>query len=205
MEVLDSESEPEEEHRSSEYDSENPEQEETSKRLHEPAPKRAAKSGIPNSNSKGRTDVMRKSARAEAHSPASIYDVPSSSGDSAYSGPARSPPSLTLNPGFAPPPITKPDKYVSTRPMTNNQAIRLFDIMALRMDWTDETLYEQAGLSNMSGIRRAAAERFYRGEMRNILQEGLAEAEGRLCQPNSYYDELIKGNDWVTGEGYWED
>ncbi|KAF8419053.1 hypothetical protein BGX38DRAFT_678355 [Terfezia claveryi] len=88
--------------------------------------------------------------------------------------------SSSSEPPFIPDPITIPDKYSPHRPMTNNQAIKLFDLMCERMNWHNKDLYESAGMRNIFGNRRAAAERFYRQECRKILMQGLAETEGRM-------------------------
>ena len=77
--------------------------------------------------------------------------------------------------------------------MTNNQAIKLFDMMCERMDWHNKDLYESVGMQNMFGNRRAAAERFYRGECRRILMEGLAEAEGRMVGAPSNHPPMEVG------------
>ena len=104
--------------------------------------------------------------------------------------------SSTSEPTFIPDPITTPDKYSPHRPMTNNQAIRLFDLMCERMDWHDKNLYESVGMRNIFGNRRAAAERFYRGECRRILMEGLAETEGRMVGAPSNHPPMEVGAPW---------
>ena len=117
---------------------------------------------------------------------------------SALSSPTESSPSPSESP-FTPDPITIPDKYSPHRPMTNNQAIRLFDLMCQRMDWQNKDLYESVGMQNIFGNRRAAAERFYRGECRRLLMEGLAEAEGRMVGAPSNHPPMEVGVPWPHG------
>ncbi|KAF8421394.1 hypothetical protein EV426DRAFT_643794 [Tirmania nivea] len=109
------------------------------------------------------------------------------------------PQSSSSDPPFIPDPITIPDKYSPHRPMTNNQAIKLFDLMCERMDWHNVDLYESVGMQNIFGNRRAAAERFYRGECRRILMTGLAEAEGRMVEAPSNHPPMEVGVLWPHG------
>jgi len=121
--------------------------------------------------------------------------------DTNHNASALSSPTLSSSsePPFIPDPITTPDKYSPHRPMTNNQAIRLFDLMCERMDWHNKDLYESAGMQNIFGNRRAAAERFYRGECRRILMEGLAETEGRMVGLPSNHPPMEVGVPWPPG------
>lgn len=107
--------------------------------------------------------------------------------------------SSSSEPPFTPDPITIPDKYSPHRPMTNNQAIRLFDLMCERMDWHNKDLYESVGMQNIFGNRRAAAERFYRGECRRILMEGLASTEGRMVGAPTNHPPMEVGVPWPPG------
>ncbi|RPB20653.1 hypothetical protein L211DRAFT_870575 [Terfezia boudieri ATCC MYA-4762] len=117
---------------------------------------------------------------------------------SALSSPTSSS-SSSSEPPFIPDPITIPDKYSPHRPMTNNQAIKLFDLMCERMNWHNKDLYESVGMRNIFGNRRAAAERFYRQECRKILMQGLAETEGRIVGAPSNHPPMEFGVPWPPG------
>jgi len=156
------------------------------------------------SSSTGSTPSPEESPSTEMPQNTAVYD--SGLEDSANNSPANDntgnasapsyPPTLSSSHSerlFVPDPITIPDKYAPHRPMTNNQAIKLFDVMCERMDWHDKGLYESVGMQNMFGNRRAAAERFYRRECRKILMEGLAEAEGRMVGAPSNHPPMEVG------------
>ncbi|KAF8458548.1 hypothetical protein BDZ91DRAFT_800223 [Kalaharituber pfeilii] len=69
----------------------------------------------------------------------------------------------------------KPDKYVPTWPMTMNQALRLFHEITERIDWYDQSIYANAGIINMNGIRIVAARRWFKKEIKRLLGEALSQ------------------------------